>query len=52
LPGSPFFRGDAPKDSSPPLNSSARLFSAGLHELKFQFLGKLQLIYNSVKIIA
>jgi len=42
LPGSPFSRGDALKDSSPPLNLSAHQFSDGLHELKFQFSEKLQ----------
>jgi hypothetical protein len=44
LPESPFSRGDALKDSSPPLNSSTHQFSDGLHELKFQFSGKLQMI--------
>ena len=50
LPGSPFYRGDALKDSSPPLNSSAHQFSAGLHELKFQFSGKLQLTKTNTNI--
>jgi hypothetical protein len=44
FPAMPFYRGDTPSISSPPLNPSAHTFSVGPHELFPRKSGKLQMI--------